>query len=35
VVTTLEGSDAVLQHGSIVAGNPDMHRWLMELLNRQ
>jgi myo-inositol-1(or 4)-monophosphatase len=33
VVTTLEGSDAVLAHGSIVAGNPTLHRWLSELLN--
>ncbi|OLC06435.1 MAG: hypothetical protein AUH78_00910 [Gemmatimonadetes bacterium 13_1_40CM_4_69_8] len=32
VVTTLEGSAAVLSHGSIVAGNPALHRWLMELL---
>jgi myo-inositol-1(or 4)-monophosphatase len=32
VVTTLEGSEDVLGHGSIVAGNPVMHRWLMELL---
>ena len=32
VVTTLEGGDDVLGHGSIVAGNPTLHRWLMELL---
>jgi myo-inositol-1(or 4)-monophosphatase len=32
VVTTLEGGDDVLQHGSIVAGNPTMHHWLMDLL---
>ncbi len=32
VVTTLEGSAAVLGHGSIVAGNPPLHRWLMQLL---
>jgi myo-inositol-1(or 4)-monophosphatase len=32
VVTTLDGSDDVLQHGSVVAGNPTMHRWLLELL---
>ena len=31
-VTTLEGSDDVLQHGSIVAGNPTMHRWLLDLV---
>ena len=34
VVTTLEGDPDVLQHGSIVAGNPAMHEWLMEALNR-
>jgi myo-inositol-1(or 4)-monophosphatase len=32
VVTTLDGSDDVLQHGSIVAGNPTLHRWLLDLL---
>ncbi len=32
VVTTLEGGEDVLGHGSIVAGNPTMHRWLMDLL---
>jgi len=32
VVTTLEGSEDVLGHGSIVAGNPTLHRWLMDLL---
>ena len=31
-VTTLEGSDDVLRHGSIVAGNPTLHRWLLELV---
>ena len=31
-VTTLDGSDDVLRHGSIVAGNPALHGWLMELL---
>ena len=35
VVTTLEGSDDVLRHGSIVAGNPTMHRWLMETLRKR
>ncbi len=34
VVTTLDGSPDVLQHGPVVAGNPQMHGWLMELLNR-
>lgn len=33
VVTTLEGDEAVLGPGSIVAGNPEMHRWLIELLS--
>jgi len=32
VVTTLEGEDDVLKHGSLVAGSPTMHRWLLELL---
>lgn len=32
VVTTLEGNPDVTGHGSIVAGNPAMHRWLMEVL---
>ena len=32
VVTTLEGSPDVVQHGSIVAGNQLMHRWLLDLL---
>lgn len=32
VVTTLEGKTDVLGHGSIVAGNPALHRWLTDLL---
>jgi myo-inositol-1(or 4)-monophosphatase len=32
VVTTLDGSPDVLQHGSIVAGNPVLHRWLLDLV---
>jgi myo-inositol-1(or 4)-monophosphatase len=32
VVTTLEGGEDVLQHGSVVAGNPTLHQWLIELL---
>jgi myo-inositol-1(or 4)-monophosphatase len=32
VVTTLEGLDDVAQHGSIVAGNAAMHRWLRDLV---
>ena len=33
VVTTLEGSADVLGGGSIVAGNPTLHGWLMNLVN--
>ncbi len=33
LVTTLDGDADVLQGGSIVAGNPALHRWLMQLLN--
>ncbi len=33
VTTSLEGSAEVVQHGSIVAGNPAMHRWLMQTLS--
>ena len=33
VVTTLEGSEDVLGHGSLVAGNPTLHRWLIDLLS--
>ena len=32
IVTTLEGQADVLGHGSVVAGNPTLHRWLTELL---
>jgi fructose-1,6-bisphosphatase/inositol monophosphatase family enzyme len=32
VVTTLDGSEDVVQHGSIVAGSPVMHRWLVDIL---
>jgi len=32
VVTTLDGSPEVLQHGSVVAGNPALHRWLLDLV---
>jgi myo-inositol-1(or 4)-monophosphatase len=32
VVTTLAGDPDVLRGGGIVAGNPTLHRWLMELL---
>lgn len=33
IVTALDGDENVLQHGSIVAGNPKLHGWLMELLH--
>ena len=32
LVTTLEGAESVLEHGSIVAGNPTLHAWLLRLL---
>ncbi|PYP71966.1 MAG: hypothetical protein DMD36_02940 [Gemmatimonadetes bacterium] len=32
VVTTLQGEEDVLRHSSVVAGNPAMHGWLLELL---
>jgi len=32
IVTTLEGTPDVLGGGSIVAGNPTLHRWLMHLI---
>ena len=32
LVTTFDGSEDVLGHGSIVAGNPVMYRWLIELV---
>jgi myo-inositol-1(or 4)-monophosphatase len=33
VVTGLDGEASVIRHGSIVAGNPVIHPWLLELLN--
>ncbi len=33
VVTGLDGGGEVVRHGSIVAGNPAIHAWLLELLN--
>ncbi len=33
LVTGLDGDPKVIRHGSIVAGNPAIHGWLMELLN--
>ncbi len=35
VITALDGSDAGVAHGGIVAGNPGMHRWLLEELRRR
>ncbi len=32
LVTTFDGAEDVLGHGSIVAGNQEMHRWLIELV---
>ena len=33
LVTGLDGTREVIRHGSIVAGNPVIHAWLLELLN--
>jgi myo-inositol-1(or 4)-monophosphatase len=33
IVTCLDGTSDVIRHGSIVAGNPVIHAWLLELLN--
>ena len=33
-VTRLDGSEDVLGHGSIVAGSPAMHHWLIELVRK-
>jgi hypothetical protein len=35
VVTDMEGADDVVKHGSIVAGNPQIHRWLVDFLREQ
>ncbi|GBD31299.1 MAG: inositol monophosphatase [Gemmatimonadales bacterium] len=34
-VTDLQGADPVLRHGSVVAGNPAMHAWLLALLREE
>lgn len=34
VVTTADGAEDVLGHGSMVAGNPTLHRWLIGLLRQ-
>lgn len=31
-VTRLDGSDDVLNHGDVIAGNPAMHEWILNLL---
>jgi myo-inositol-1(or 4)-monophosphatase len=33
-VTRSDGSEDVVGHGSIVAGNPALHRWLIDLLRK-
>ena len=33
VVTDLEGAEAGLEHAGIVAGNPAIHGWLLEMVN--
>jgi len=33
-VSRLDGSEDVLGHGAIVAGNPALHRWLIDLLRK-
>jgi len=33
-VTRLDGSEDVLDHGAIAAGNPALHRWLIDLLRK-
>ena len=35
IVTDLDGAPAPIAHTSIVAGNPTMHRWLLELLRAE
>jgi len=32
IVTNVEGSPDVVRQGSIVAGSPDMHAWLLKLV---
>ena len=32
VVTTAGGDDDMLRDGSVVAANPTLHRWLLDLL---
>ena len=35
VVTNLDGTPAGPTHGGIVAGNPDMHQWLVDRISEQ
>jgi myo-inositol-1(or 4)-monophosphatase len=35
VVTDTSGSDDVVRQGPIVAGNPSMHQWLLDVVNRE
>jgi myo-inositol-1(or 4)-monophosphatase len=32
MVTDLDGGDAIIRHGGFVAGNPVMHRWMLDQL---
>jgi myo-inositol-1(or 4)-monophosphatase len=34
IVTTFDGSSDVLREGAIVAGNPALHRWLLDLVRQ-
>lgn len=34
LVTDLDGMPAVIRHGALVAGNPTLHAWLLDLLAR-
>ena len=33
VVTRFDGKDLGLEHAAVVAGNPAMHRWLLEIVS--
>lgn len=35
VVTNVAGSDDVVHQGPIVAGNPGLHRWLLDIVSRE
>jgi len=34
IITDLQGAPAKVDHGAIVAGNPAMHAWLLQMLSR-